>query len=83
MNESRHFLIIVPAMLVDEWEGELRKWIPEIDPVRFCAAKTGDSKEKRFKRLNIARESRAAVILTTYGICRNNAGDLNSWALIR
>jgi SNF2 family DNA or RNA helicase len=76
MDESRHFLIIVPAVRVSKWEGEIKKWIPNINLTRFLASKHL-STCNRNKSLDEARASTTSIVITTYGICRNCTKDLN------
>ena len=31
-----HAVVVVPATLIDYWEGELRRWVPKDKKVRVC-----------------------------------------------
>lgn len=69
MGEARHFLIVLPASLVSNWENELQTWVPNINIFKFLS-EGGEARRK--KQLQLAQRS-TSVLLTTYGMVTNKA----------
>jgi DNA excision repair protein ERCC-6-like len=77
MEKARHFLIVVPVMLVPHWLGELRKWLPGANVIKITSLDDQQTKFTRQRELDEARSGPSAIVITTYSMCRMNMSNFN------